>query len=73
MCRINLIYNHNGFLKEIIANDLPDYILKMPKKGFAAPLCYIDDIVKSFNSKFFKSPISHYNQVVTDKVLSNFI
>ena len=64
--------NPKGFLKEMMSNDLPDYILKMPKKGFTPPLGYIDDIVKSYNSKFFTSSLYHYNQVVTDKVLSNY-
>ena len=64
--------NPKGFLKEMMANDLPDYILKLHKKGFTPPLGYIDDIVKSYNSKFFKSSICHYNQVVTDKLLNNY-
>ncbi len=64
--------NPKGFLKKVMEKDLPEYILQMPKKGFAPPLGYIDKITKSYNSKFFNSKLFNYNQVVTDKILSNY-
>jgi asparagine synthase (glutamine-hydrolysing) len=64
--------NPKGFLKNTMKNDLPDYILNLPKKGFTPPMDYVDNIVKKYNSKFFKSSIFDYNQVVTDKILSNY-
>jgi asparagine synthase (glutamine-hydrolysing) len=66
------IQNPKGFLKKVMEKDLPDYILQMPKKGFAPPLGYIEKITKSYNSKFFNSKLLNYNQVVTDKILSNY-
>ena len=64
--------NPKGYLKNMMQADLPDYILNMPKKGFTPPLDYIDNIVKKYNSKFFKSPLYDYNQVLTDKILNNY-
>ena len=64
--------NPKGFLKNTMKNDLPDYILNAPKKGFTPPMDYVDNIVKKYNSKFFKSSIFDFNQVVTDKILSNY-
>lgn len=58
------------FLKEIMKNDLPDYILNMPKKGFSPPMDYINEIVGSYNSTFFESMLFDYNQVLTDKILT---
>jgi len=60
------------FLKEIMKNDLPDYILNMRKKGFSPPIDYIDEIVEGYNSTFFKSKLFDYNQVLTDKILTNY-
>ena len=64
--------NPKGYLKNMMQSDLPDYILNMPKKGFTPPLDYVDNIVKKYNSKFFKSPLYDYNQVLTDKILHNY-
>ena len=64
--------NPKGYLKNMMQADLPDYILNMPKKGFTPPLDYLDNIVKKYNSKFFKSPLYDYNQVLTDKILNKY-
>ncbi len=64
--------NPKGFLKNTMKNDLPDYILNVPKMGFTPPMDYVYNIVKKYNSKFFKSSMFDYNQVVTDKILSNY-
>ena len=62
--------NPKYFLKEIMKNDLPDYILNMPKKGFSPPMDYIDEIVEDYKSTFFKTKLFDYNQVLTDKILT---
>jgi asparagine synthase (glutamine-hydrolysing) len=64
--------NPKGYLKNMMKDDLPDYILNMSKKGFTPPMDYVDNIVKKYNSKFFKSPLYDYNQVLTDKILHNY-
>lgn len=65
--------NPKGYLKQMMQNDLPDYILNMPKKGFTPPSDYIKEIVTSYNSKFYKSTVFDFNQVVTDRLLSNYL
>ena len=64
------IKNPKRFLKDIMKNDLPDYILNMPKKGFTPPLNYINEIVETYKPNFFKTKLYHYNQVVVDKIIS---
>ena len=60
-----------GFLKEVMQDDLPSYILNMSKKGFTPPMGYIQDIVSNYNSKYFNSKLFDYNQVLVDRLISS--
>lgn len=60
-----------GFLKEVMQDDLPSYILNMPKKGFTPPMYYIQDIVSNYNSKYFNTKLFDYNQVLVDRLISS--
>lgn len=60
-----------GFLKDVMKNDLPAYILNMPKKGFTPPMGYIKEIEANYNSKYFDTELFHYNQVLVDTIISS--
>lgn len=65
--------NPKWFLKEVLKNELPDYILQPVKKGFSPPYNFIDELVKSKKySPFFKKNYEHFNELVLDSIISKF-
>ena len=58
------------YLKDILKDMVPDYILYAPKRGFTSPNSFVDEVVKSYNYQFFKSEYKFYNSVIADKILS---
>ena len=61
------------FLKQVLKNELPDYILNPVKKGFSPPYNFIDDLVNSKKySSFFKKNYEHFNELVLDSIISKF-
>jgi asparagine synthase (glutamine-hydrolysing) len=66
--------NPKWFLKEVLKNELPDYILSPPKKGFTPPYNFINDLVNNApSSKFFNKKIVHFNELVVEKILSKYL
>ena len=61
--------NPKGFLKDVVKGYVPDYILHANKKGFTPPFDVIHDLVKKYNSKFFNTKLTSYNQILLDKFL----
>ena len=57
------------FLKEVLRNVLPDYILNGEKKGFTPPLTFIKPIVDSYEYRNFKSANKFFNSIVADRIL----
>ena len=65
--------NPKWFLKEVLKNELPDYILQPTKKGFSPPYNFIDELVKSKKySPFFKKNYEHFNELVLDSILEKY-
>jgi asparagine synthase (glutamine-hydrolysing) len=65
--------NPKWFLKEVLKNELPDYILKPTKKGFSPPYNFIDELVNSKKySPFFKKKYEHFNELILDSVLQKY-
>jgi asparagine synthase (glutamine-hydrolysing) len=62
--------NPKFFLKEILKDIVPDYILHAPKRGFSPPNGFINDVVNNYNYKFIKSDYKYYNSVLADRLLS---
>ncbi|KKP40256.1 MAG: Glutamine-hydrolyzing asparagine synthase, asparagine synthase (glutamine-hydrolysing) [Candidatus Peregrinibacteria bacterium GW2011_GWC2_33_13] len=58
------------FLKEILNEVVPDYILWGNKKGFTPPYEIINELIKNYNNKYFDVKLNSYNQILIDKFLS---
>lgn len=58
-----------GFLKDVLKDIVPDYILKAQKRGFTPPNNVINQIIKTYKSKYFKTEMTGYPEVLTDKFL----
>ena len=58
------------FLKEVLKDIVPDYILYAPKRGFTPPNSFIQDVVNNYNYKFFNSESKFYNSVLADRLLA---
>lgn len=70
---IDILYrkdNPKFFLKEVLSDILPNYILNATKKGFTPPTTFIDEVAKSHNYELFQSKYKFYNSVLADRVLS---
>ena len=61
------------FLKQVLKDIIPDYILNGEKKGFAPPSQFIKNIIIQNNYKVFSSTHKYYNSMLADKVLYNLI
>lgn len=61
--------NPKWFLKEVLTGIVPDSILFADKRGFTPPYDNINEIINSYESKFFKIKLNSYNEVLIDKFL----
>lgn len=61
--------NAKGFLKDILKDIVPDYILNAQKRGFTPPQNSINTIIDNYKSKYFKTKLTGYNQILVDKFL----
>lgn len=57
------------FLKEVLKDIVPDYILYAPKRGFTPPSGFISDVAASYEYKYFQATHKYYNSVLADNVL----
>lgn len=58
------------FLKEILKDIVPDYILYANKRGFTPPSSFIKDLVNNYHYSFFQSEHKFYNSVLADRLIS---
>lgn len=58
------------FMKDVLKDIVPDYILYAPKRGFSSPPSFVTDVAKHYNYKCFKSDFKFYNSVLADTILS---
>lgn len=58
------------FLKEILKDIVPDYILYANKRGFTPPNAFVQDVVNKYNYTFLKSDYKFYNSVLADRLLT---
>ncbi len=58
------------FMKQVVKNIVPDYILDGPKKGFTPPDAFIRDVVNNYQYSFFEAEHKFYNSVLADKLLT---
>jgi asparagine synthase (glutamine-hydrolysing) len=61
------------FLKQVLHNIVPDYILHAPKRGFTPPDKFIKDVVNNYNYNFFSASHKFYNSILADRLLSLLI
>lgn len=59
------------FLKEVLKDIIPDYILNAPKRGFSPPVGFIKEISSYYDYKFIKADHCFYNSILADRVLFN--
>lgn len=62
--------NAKGFLKDLLEGIVPEYILNAEKRGFTPPMNAINAIIENYKSKYFKTKLTGYNQILIDKFLS---
>ncbi len=68
-----MVNSPKWFLKEVLKNELPDYILQPTKKGFSPPYNFIDELVRSKKySSFFKKDYEHFNELVVDSIINKY-
>lgn len=65
--------NPKYFLKEILNDIVPDYILFAQKRGFTPPTNFIKEVASSHQYKVIQSSYKYYNSVLADSVLSNLL
>ncbi len=58
------------YLKDVLANIVPDYILYANKRGFTSPSSFITNVAKNYTYKCFDAKYKFYNSVLADKILS---
>jgi asparagine synthase (glutamine-hydrolysing) len=58
------------FMKEVLKDIVPDYILNAQKRGFEPPTSFIQDVAKNYDYKVFNSDFKFYNPVLVDRLLS---
>jgi len=58
------------FMKEVLKDIVPDYILNAQKRGFQPPVSFVQDVSEKYNYKIFNSGFKFYNSVLADRVLS---
>ena len=65
-----IINDPKHLLKEVLKDIIPGYILYAKKRGFTPPTSFLNDIVKQYNYKVFKSEHYFFNSIFTDMILS---
>ena len=58
------------FLKEVLKDIVPNYILFAQKRGFTPPSSFIEDVASSYTYKCFNASHRYYNSVLADRILS---
>lgn len=58
------------FLKQVLQDIVPEYILQAPKRGFTPPDTFVQDVVKNYNYNFFSASHKFYNSILADRLLS---
>ena len=57
------------FLKEILQNTLPGYILTGRKMGFTPPMSFVREIVSSYQYKHFRASSKFFNSILADRLM----
>ncbi|MDD3320925.1 MAG: asparagine synthase (glutamine-hydrolyzing) [Paludibacter sp.] len=69
---LEMKYNKNQpkfYLKEILKDIVPDYILHAPKRGFTPPMSFIEKLVEQYDYKFINADSKFFNSVLADRLL----
>lgn len=72
----NIKYNKiqpKVFLKEILQEIVPDYILNAQKRGFTPPSHFIHELVSHYDNSFFNADYKFFNSVLADRLLTLLI
>jgi asparagine synthase (glutamine-hydrolysing) len=63
--------NPKSFLKQVVSDIVPDYILSAQKRGFTPPISFVNDVVDKNDHQVFSSKFKFYNSILVDKLLYN--
>jgi asparagine synthase (glutamine-hydrolysing) len=69
---INIKYNKEqpkSFMKEVLKDIVPDYILHAKKRGFQPPTPFIKEVVGDYNYQVFEANHKFYNSILADRIL----
>lgn len=61
------------FLKEILKDILPDYVLNSPKRGFTPPLDFILEMNRKYQYQRMQSDHVFFNSMLADRLLSLYL
>lgn len=61
------------FMKRILKDILPDYILQNPKKGFTPPFSFIHELNREYQYQRLKSDHVFFNSMLADRMISLLI
>lgn len=70
---LEMKYKHNEakfFLKEVLVDIVPDYILSAQKRGFTPPFSFIDEIIAKYEYEILQSDSKFFNSILADRILS---
>jgi asparagine synthase (glutamine-hydrolysing) len=57
------------FMKEVLKDIVPDYILHAKKRGFQPPTSFIKEVVDDYNYQVFGAKHKFYNSILADRIL----
>lgn len=62
--------NPKYFLKKMMVNTLPDYILNATKRGFSPPMDYLKPLIKNYSYNCIESDYKFFNSILADRVMT---
>lgn len=57
------------FMKEVLKDIIPDYILNAKKRFFQPPTSFITEVVDNYNYQVFDAKHKFYNSILADRIL----
>ena len=58
------------FLKEVLKETLPDYILYGKKRGFTPPWDFIEEVIEQYRYQMIRADYKFYNSIAADRIVS---
>lgn len=69
---LDIVYDGRpkGFMRDMLTDILPEYILKAEKRGFTPPFGFIREMANEYNYRFLDSQYVFFNSMLADNMVS---